>query len=340
MDALLAGLLTRLRQLMRGGQRGPLLIVLALIAIWLGSGFYRVQPDEMGVVSRFGAFSRTTQSGLNYHLPWPVETVLLPQVTHINRIEIGFRSTAADGVVQTGRDRAGRDVLEESLMLTGDENIIDIDFVVLWKIRDPVAFLFNVRTPPGDPSAVIRAVAESAMREQLGKTPIQSALKQRAEIEAAVQAATQTIVDSYGAGIDITQVQLQKVDPPTAVIDSFLDQQRASSEADTARNKAEAYRNDIVPRARGEAAQLTAQADADRQASIAAATGQTQRFLEVLNAYRAAKDVTLTRMYLETMESVMSHSPSVIVDGNLKGLVPFLSLSPPVKGAAAPGAGQ
>ncbi len=293
-----------------GGARGLALAFAALVAVWLASGFYRVQPDEQGVVLRFGAFVRTALPGLNYHIPWPVESVLRPAVTRINRIEIGYGS----GTGGVG-DTTVREVPEESLMLTGDENIIDINFAVFWRVRDAVSYLFDVRSP----SLVIKAVAESAMREVIGRTPIQPALTEaRARIEMEVTQEMQTVLDSYRAGVEITQVQLQKVDPPGAVIDSFRDVQRANTDADRMRNEAEGYRNDIVPRARGDAARITAEADGARQASIAEATGQTQRFTSVLTAYNAAKDITVRRMYLETMQDVLSRSPTLVVDDTLR----------------------
>ena len=323
----------------RGGAgRGIVLLAIAVVGIWLASGFYRVEPDQQGVVLRFGAYNRTTLPGLNYHFPWPVETVDTPPVTRINRIEIGFRSApGGGGVVQTGPDQSGRDVLAESLMLTGDENIIDIDFVVLWRIRNPVDYLFNTR----DPASIVKAVAESAMREVIGRTPIQAAFTQdRAQIEQSVLAETQTILASYKAGVEIVQVQLQKSDPPEAVIESFNDVQRANTDADRMRNEADSYRNDIVPRARGDAAAILAGAEGARQASIAQATGQTKQFLSVLAAYQQARPVTLKRMYLETMEDVLSHAPAVVVDPNLRGLVPFLPLdhlpAPPKTPPVAP----
>lgn len=317
-----------------GGGRALALVGAGVVALWLLSGFYRVQPDEQGVVLRFGAFNRTALPGLNYHMPWPIETVLRPQVTRINRVEIGYRSGNTDTPIEEGRDAAGRDVLAESLMLTGDENIIDIDFAVFWRISDAPAFLFNTRHP----AYTVKSAAESVMREVIGRTPIQFALTLgRAKIETDVMTGVQAILDQYGTGVEITQVQLQKVDPPAAVIDSFRDVQRANTDADRMRNEAESYRNDIVPRARGDAARITAEADAQRQAAIAEASGQAQRFLSVLQAYDAAKDVTLRRLYIETMQDILSRTPSVVVDQKLQGIVPFL----PLAGApsAAPGTG-
>ncbi len=308
------------------GRRGLALIVAGIAALWLLSGFYRVQADEQGVVLRFGAFNRTSLPGLNYHIPWPVESVLLPQVTRINRVEIGYRSApgGGDARIEEGRDAAGRDVLAESLMLTGDENIIDIDFAVFWLIRNAPDYLFNTRNP----ADTVKSAAESVMREEIGHTAIQFALTEgRAKIETDVMKGVQAILDQYGTGIEVTQVQLQKVDPPDAVIDSFRDVQRANTDADRMRNEAQSYRNDIVPRARGDAARIVAEADGQRQAAIAEASGQAQRFLSVLKAYDAAKDVTLRRLYIETMQDVLSRTPVVVVDRNLQGIVPFLSLN-------------
>ena len=297
---------------------------MVIAAVWLGSGFYRVQPDEQGIVMRFGAFRRSAPPGLNYHLPWPVESVLLPAVTRINRVEVGYRSGAPDLRSASGRDLPQRDVPEESLMLTGDENIIDIDFAVFWRISDAGAFLFSTRHP----EIAVKSVAESVMREVIGRTPIQPALTDaRAQIETSVMTGAQAILDQYHAGVEITQVQLQKVDPPAAVIDSFRDVQRANTEAERMVNQAQSYRNDVVPRARGDAAQIMAAADGARQASIAEATGQAQRFQSVLSAYQLAKEVTLKRLYIETMEEILLHTPTTIVDDGIKGLVPFLPLN-------------
>src|SRR5580658_8264361 len=199
-----------------GGRRGLALLAIAVVALWAASGFYRVQPDELGVVLRFGAYVDRTGPGLKWHWPWPIERVETPAVTGINRTEIGYRSTNGTRI-ESGPDQAGVDVSQESLMLTGDENIIDIDVAVFWKISDAAAYLFNTR----DPDVIVKAVAESSMREVIGRTPIQPALTElRAQIEADVTRQTQQILDNYKAGIEITQVQLQKVDPPGAVIES------------------------------------------------------------------------------------------------------------------------
>ena len=315
-----------------GNGRGLIFLLLLVVVVWIGGGFYRVQPDEQGVVMRFGAYSYWTPPGLHWHLPWPIESVQQPTVTRINRTEIGFRS-GPTGQIESGRDSAGRDVLAESLMLTGDENIIDIDVAVFWRITDAAAFLFNT----ADPQALVRAVAESSMREVIGHTPIQPALTQlRAQIETSVHKQSQEILDRYKAGVEITQVQLQKVDPPGAVIESFRDVQRANTDAERMRNEAESYRNDIVPRARGDAARIVAEGQGAKASSVAQANGQAQRFDNVLKAYQAAKEVTLRRMYLDTMQDVLAHSQPLIVDDKLKGLVPFLPLNVPPPAATAP----
>lgn len=303
-----------------GGGRGIAVLVLVLLAFWGGSAFYRVQPDEQGVVLRFGEYVYWTPPGLHWHLPWPIERVEKPTVTRINRTEIGYRS------VTGARDQGTRDVPAESLMLTGDENIIDIDVAVFWRINNAANFLFNARNP----ELLVRLAAESSMREVIGRTPIQPALTQaRAQIEADVFRQAQQILDRYKAGIELTQVQLQKVDPPAAVIESFRDVQRANTDAERMRNEADTYRNDIVPRARGEAARIVTEAEGAKQAAVAQATGQAQRFDSVLAAYQQAKDVTVKRMYLDTMQDILAATQTLIVDDRMKSLVPFLPLNLP-----------
>jgi membrane protease subunit HflK len=303
-----------------GGGRGVALLALALVALWGASGFYRVQPDELGIVMRFGAYNRWAGPGLNYHIPWPIESVTTPSVTRINRVDIGFRAPL-DGPVQ--RVQRQTDVREESLMLTGDENIIDIDFAVFWRIRDAAEFLFNTRNP----EITVKSAAESVMREVIGRTPIQPALTEaRGQIEEQVRQGTQAIMDQYGAGVLITQVQMLKSDPPAEVIDAFRDVQRAGADRERLRNEAEAYRNSILPEARGNAQRLIEEAEAFRESQIARARGESQRFLSVLSAYQAAQDITVRRMYLETMEEILRRNPTMLVDDRLQGVVPFLPL--------------
>ncbi len=317
------------------GRRGLALLLAIVVVLWAASGFYRVEPDQQGVVLRFGAYVRSTLPGLNYHLPWPIESVQTPAVTRINRVEIGYRSGgAAAEATDQGQDSTGTEVSQEGLMLTGDENIIDINFAVFWRISNAEKYLFGTRNP----DHAVKQVAESVMREVIGRTPIQPALTNaRAQIEEAVKTGEQAVLDQYGSGIEITQVQLQKVDPPADVIESFRDVQRANTDADSARNQADAYRNDIVPRATGDAAAIIATADGQRQAAVAQARGESQRFLSVLKAYDAAKQVTMQRLYIETMQDLLTHSPTTVVDDRLKGVVPYLPLGGGL-GAAAPSA--
>ena len=254
------------------GSRGVVLILLAAVAIWGFSGFFRVDPDELGVVLRFGKYVRDAKPGLNYHLPYPVESVLTPKVTRVNRIDIGMRL-----VEDARRGTTVRDVPEESLMLTGDENIVDVDFSVFWLVKPDgaSAYLFNIQQPEG----TVKAVAESAMREVVGRSNIQPILTgARQNIETAVQELMQTTLDHYGSGIQITQVQLQKVDPPAQVIDSFRDVQAARADLERAQNEAQTYANRVVPEARGRAAQITQAAEAYREQTVAEAKGATARF--------------------------------------------------------------
>jgi membrane protease subunit HflK len=316
-----------------GSGRGVGLVIAGLAAIWLLTGLYRVQPDELGVVLRFGEYNRTTQPGLNWHLPTPIESVLTPKVTRVNRVEVGFR--AGEGTARGGP----RQVPEEALMLTGDENIVDINFTVFWVIKDAQNYLFNIRAP----ETTVKAASESAMREVIGRTPIALALAEgKAQVEAGARKLLQDVLDSYKAGIEVTQVQLQKVDPPTQVIDAYRDVQRARADQERERNQAEAYKNDILPRARGEAVRLEQEAEAYKQEIVARAQGDTARFLSVYEAYKAAPEVTERRLYLETMEEVLKGTQKVIIDRGAEGangVVPYLPL-PELRrqGATAPGA--
>jgi modulator of FtsH protease HflK len=321
----------RFRQLLPGGYNMGTLIAIAvavIVVLWLASGFYRVEPDEVGVVLRFGAYNRMTQPGLNYHLPIPIESALTPSVTRVNRTEVGYRS---------GETGGNRYLPEEALMLTGDENIVDINFTVFWVVKDAKSFLFNIRSP----DATLKSAAESAMREVVGETKIADALAEgRGKIEADTQKLLQRILDSYGAGIDVTQVQLAKVDPPGPVIEAFRDVQRALADRARLRNEAEAYRNDILPKARGAAAQITQDAEAYRAQVVAQAQGDADRFVAVLKAYQAAPDVTAQRLYLETIEEILKNTSKVILDKSLLGqggILPYLPL-PNLPGFTPPAA--
>jgi modulator of FtsH protease HflK len=322
----------KLKNVLPGGNlggKGFALIGLAALAIWGFSGFYQVRTDEIGVVMRFGKYVRDAYPGLNYHLPYPIESVLTPKITRVNRIDVGMRL-----VEDSRRGTTMRDVPEESLMLTGDENIVDVDFSVFWRIKPSAAgqssgaadYLFSIQNPEG----TVKAVAESAMREVVGRSNIQPILTgARQNIETAVHEGMQRTLDTYGAGIQITQVQLQKVDPPQQVIDAFRDVQAARADFERVQNEARTYANRVVPEARGRAQQILQSADGYKQQAVAEARGQTARFLKVLDEYTKAPDVTRQRLYLETMERVLGGTDKVILESGAGqgGAVPLLPLN-------------
>ena len=312
----------KLRNVLPGGNlggKGLALIALAAIAIWGLSGFFRVEPDELGVVLRFGKYVRDVKPGLNYHLPYPIESVLTPKVTRVNRIDIGLRN-----VEDLRRGTTTREVPEESLMLTGDENIVNVDFSVFWLVKPNGAseYLFNIQQPEG----TVKAVAESAMREVIGRSTLDEILA-RQNIEIPVHDLMQSTLDRYGAGVQITQVQLQKVDAPAQVIDAFRDVQAARIDQERAKNEAETYANKVIPEAKGRAAQITQSAEAYRRQTVAEATGASSRFRQIYDEYKKAPDVTRQRMYLETMERLFGGTDKVIVDSTASGgVVPYLPL--------------
>ena len=324
-EALIRDIQSKINKFLPGGSSSggkPIGLILIIIAfVWLASGLYRVGPDEQGVVLRFGKFIKTTQPGLHYHIPLPIETVQTPKVTKVNRIDIGFRSERDSGFSQGG---GVADVPQESLMLTGDENIVNIDFSVFWVIKDAGKFLFEIQ----DPEGTVKAAAETAMREVIAKSKIQPVLTEgRAQIEIETQEIIQSILDEYNSGIQITQVQTQKADPPDQVIDAFRDVQAARADMERSKNEAEAYANDVIPRARGEAAKIMQAAEAYKQKVVAQAEGEASRFISIYNEYAKAKEVTQERMYLETMEKVLADIDKVIIEKNAgSGVVPYLPL--------------
>ena len=303
-----------------GGARGVLIAVLLVVVVWLLSGLYRVQPGENGIELLFGRYVNTTQPGLNFWAPWPIGSVQKPNVEKTNQTNIGFRSLGA-----TGRSDNVRDIAQESLMLTGDQNIIDIDFVVQWRIKNAPNFLFNIR----DPQSTVKLAAESSIREIVGQTPLEEVLAtKRTEVESRTREVLQRIMDDYKAGVFIADVKMQKVDPPQRVIDAFNDVQRARQDKEREQNQAEKYRNDIVPKAKGEASKMKEDAKAYRERLIKEAEGEAKRFLSVYEAYKTGKDVTTRRLYLERMQDVLSRSEKVIVDKGQggAGVVPYLPL--------------
>lgn len=293
------------------------LLILGAFGLWLASGIYRVEPEEQGVVLRFGKYDRTTEPGLRYHLPSPIETVFTPPVTRVQRIEIGYRTFGGGG---TGREQS---VPEEGLMLTGDENIIDITFNVQWKIKDAKNYLFNLRNP----ELTVRDVAESVMREVVGKRPLTSALTGgKQDIEDANKTLLQATLDSYKAGIQIDRVTLLRADPPQAVIESFRDVQAAKADQERSINEAQAHANEILPRARGEAERILQEAEAYRAEVTNRAEGDASRFKAIYTEYSQAKDITRKRLYLETLEETMKGMDKVILGESGAGVVPYMAL--------------
>jgi membrane protease subunit HflK len=307
-----------------GGLGGRALAALGLLGVllWSLSGFYTVGPNEVGLNMIFGRYTGKTTSGLNYNLPYPIGAVEKLAVTDRNTINIGFVSRQDD---RTG-EVTTFDLPEESLMLTGDQNIADVKFVVIWQIDPsrPEDYAFNV----ADPDDTVKAVAESAMREVIGHSLIQNILTaERKVIEPEVQDAMQKILDHYKAGVLILQVQLQSVDPPPEVIAAFRDVTAAQQDRDRIRNEADAYANRVVPVARGQAAAIRQQAEGYRLQTIDEATGQASRFAQIEVEYKNAPALTRERIYLETMEKILAGSNKVIVDSAQgPGVLPYLPL--------------
>ncbi|NJB67877.1 membrane protease subunit HflK [Desulfobaculum xiamenense] len=304
--------------------------------LWLASGIYIVGPDEVGVVQRFGAFDRQTEPGPHYRWPFPVESVQTPKVTQIRRVEVGLRTVGRRAASSPSQFQ---DVPQESLMLTGDENIVDVQFIVQYLISDARAFLFNVK----DQHETVKSVAEAAMREVIGRNRIDAVLtSDKLAVQNEARDQMQEVLDRYGSGVRVVAVQLQNVHPPKEVIDAFKDVASAREDKSRFINEADAYRNDLLPKARGQAAALLNQAEAYKQTQIKRAEGEAARFVSVLKEYEKAKDVTRKRMYLETMEKILSNPEMekiIMSDEALRGAVPYLPLSPLGGRSAAAGKG-
>jgi len=332
----------KLKQVMPGsGLPGPVLFLIAAVGVAIVAFYaftFRVNPDELGVVMRFGQFVRQEPPGLHFRLPYPIEEVRLPQVTRQNIIEIGRRTTGSIRGPNT----------ESGLMLTGDENIVDMSFVVFWRIRteiDPKSgqpgvsqYLFNI----AQPETTVREVAESAMREIVGQSNLQPILTEgRQKIETAVQKLMQETLDMYGSGIRVDQIQLKEVDPPPAVIAAFRDVQAAVADRERIQKEAQTYADQIVPRARGEADRILAGANGYREQTVAEATGQASRFLKIFEEYKKAPEVTRRRMYIEMQERVLTGADKIILNNgaNGQGVVPYLTLDQIQRrpGSAQPG---
>lgn len=286
---------------------------IALVLLWLASGFYQVQPNEEGVVLRFGAYNRTTDAGLHYHLPYPIENVEKVNTTQERSINLGVM------------EATNRNDFTESHMLTGDENIVDINLTIVWRIANAKDYLFNMQNP----DLTVRVAAQSVLREIVGQSKMMPIISgDRGMVEDETKEELQKVLNEFGAGIQIVRVKLQKADPPKQVVDAFNEVQRAKADMERFKNEAEAYRNEILPKSRGEAAQRLQNAEAYKQAVINKAQGEAERFLSVYNAYKQGKEVTSKRLYLETMESVLSNSNKVIIDPSAEGsnVLPILPL--------------
>lgn len=322
------------RSIMPGNFQGGALIglvILGVLALWLSSGFYVVNPGENAVIQRFGAWSRTqAEPGLGYHFPAPIETATILNVEEIQRMNIGF----AEGFSRTGGN-ARRDMPEESLMLTSDRNIVDLDLVIQWNIKSAEHFLFEIR----DQEKIIKSIAESAIREVVGQTDMFPIITTgRAAVAEAAKNIIQTNLDEYKSGVNITQVLIERAEVHPDVQGSFQDVQSAKQDAEDVQNQAEAYREDILPKARGQAIKMLQDAEAYKQAAIARSKGDADRFNSVYQAYLSGKDVTRERIYIETMEDVLKNAQKIILDGEgSQGVVPYLPLRELNKTAPAAG---
>lgn len=314
----------QLKDWIPGGQmggRGGVVLVLGAILVWLATGFYTVRPDEVGLNLVFGKFTGKTAEGLRYNFPYPLGEVIKPRVTSVNRTEVGYRSGG-------GAQGRNRDVPDESLMLTGDENIVDIDFDVQWQIDAAKAenYVFNLQNPDG----TIKSVAESVMREVIGRRNVQSILTtEQVSIAGEVRQIMQQTLDNYKAGVQVNVVQLQGAVPPAQVREAFFDVNAAQQDQVRVQNEAETYASRIVPEARGDAARVVQQAEGYRERALAEANGQASRFNQVYEQYRKSPDIIRQRIYLETMERVLGGMDKVILDQNNQGsaVLPYLSLN-------------
>ena len=288
-------------------------VLVGIILLWLATGIYIVGPDEVGVVRTFGKFTRVVQSGLNWKFPAPIEIVDTPKVTEVKRIEIGFR-TLKNGQYRT--------VEKESLMLTGDENIVDAEMIVQYKIKDPVAYLFRIVGP----ELTVREAAEASLRTVVGRNKIDETLTTgKFTIQEETKNQLQSVLDNYNSGIHVVAVQLQDVSPPKEVIGAFKDVASAKEDKNRMINQAEGYRNDVIPKARGEAEAMIRDAEGFKESRVKRAEGDATKFTTILKEYRKAKNITEKRLYLETMEKVLPDIEKIIVpdkdSGNMLNLL-------------------
>ena len=307
-----------------GGPRNISILVIVALMIWLATGFYRVEPDEQGIELLFGKWNQiTTEPGLHYFFPTPIGRTMTPKVENVRKINVGYRSATELGFSTNSNDR---NVLEESLMLTGDQNIVDVQFTVLYKIKDAGKFLFKLRNP----ETTVKDMSESVMREVVGQRDLEFLLTGgRQEVEQVVRVDLQDILDEYESGILVQSIQLQSVNPPALVIDAFDEVQRARQDKEKLVNEANSYLNKIVPNARGDAAKLVQEATAYKEQVIKQAEGVAQNFIDVYNSYKDTKYVTRQRIYLETLTEVLEGPNKIILDstGEGQGVVPYLPLN-------------
>ena len=292
-------------------------VIIGLVVLWLATGIYIVGPDEVGVVRTFGKFTRVVQSGLNWKFPAPIEVVNTPKVTEVKRIEIGFR-TLKNGQYRT--------VEKESLMLTGDENIVDAEMIVQYKIKDPVAYLFKIVGP----ELTVREAAEASLRTVVGRNKIDETLTTgKFTIQEETKSQLQSILDKYNSGIHVVAVQLQDVSPPKEVIGAFKDVASAKEDKNRMINQAEGYRNDVIPKARGEGEAMIRDAEGFKESRIKRAEGDAVKFTTILKEYRKAKSITEKRLYLETMEKVLPDIEKIVVpDKDSGNMLNLLNLNP------------
>ena len=311
-----------------GGPRNISILIIIALIIWLATGFYRVEPDEQGIELLFGKWNQvTTEPGLHYFFPTPFGKTLTPKVESIRKINVGYRSASELGFSSNSSDR---NVLEESLMLTGDQNIVDVNFTVLYKIKDAGKFLFKLRNP----ETTVKDMSESVMREIVGQRDLEFLLTGgRQEVEQVVRFDLQDILDEYESGILVQSIQLQSVNPPALVIDAFDEVQRARQDKEKLVNEANSYMNKIVPNARGDAAKLVQEATAYKEQVIKQAEGVAQNFIDVYNSYKETKYVTRQRIYLETLTEVLEGPNKIILDstGEGQGVVPYLPINELIK---------
>lgn len=320
------------------GGMGPWVVLLVVLLVWFATGFYVVGPGERGVVLLFGGVVDQTAPGLRYRLPWPAQAHYVVDVAQVRRAEIGFRTT--DSREREAAPAGSRTVPAEALMLTGDENIVSLELFVQYRVQDPVKYLFRVY----DPEGVLRTTAEVALRNAVGQNTIDYTMTEgRSEIQDRVRATLQGMLDRYDSGLQVTDARLLGVDPPDEVRDAFHDVVRALEDRDRLRNEAEGYREDVVPKARGEAAQMVEEARAYEAQRVIRARGDAERFLDVLGEYRKAKTITRDRLYLESIERFLPGVEKFILDaGDKQGALPLLPLRSLSASPApeAPGAAQ